>query len=142
MFVSLRRQPNSSSSISPVDLRRRRRESLQKSASMAPVKITGAVVAAAATMVMLSYCFFRFSSDKLDSCSSSSSSKKKKKLSTRNGLVDAIGNTPLIRINSLSDATGSEVFLLYFLNYIYIYLKDISFDSICYYFRFLASASF
>ena len=119
---------------------------MQKSASMAPVKITGAVVAAAATMVMLSYCFFRFSSDKLDSCSSSSSSKKKKtkkeKLSTRNGLVDAIGNTPLIRINSLSDATGSEVFLLYFLNYIYIYLKDISFDSICYYFRFLASASF
>lgn len=86
---------------------------MQKSASMAPVKITGAVVAAAATMVMLSYCFFRFSSDKLDSCSSSSSSKKKKtkkeKLSTRNGLVDAIGNTPLIRINSLSDATGSEI---------------------------------
>ena len=25
------------------------------------------------------------------------------------GIVDAIGNTPLIRINSLSDATGCEV---------------------------------
>lgn len=82
---------------------------------MAPLKITGAVVAAA-TMVMLSYCylgFFRFS-DKLESCSSSKkktkTKTKKEKLSTRNGLVDAIGNTPLIRINSLSEATGCEVF--------------------------------
>ncbi|KAK9080696.1 hypothetical protein SSX86_000454 [Deinandra increscens subsp. villosa] len=28
---------------------------------------------------------------------------------TRNGIVGAIGNTPLIRINSLSDATGCEI---------------------------------
>ncbi|KAL8215698.1 hypothetical protein R6Q57_022535 [Mikania cordata] len=28
----------------------------------------------------------------------------------RNGIVGAIGNTPLIRINSLSDATGCEIF--------------------------------
>ncbi|KAH0920550.1 hypothetical protein HID58_020568 [Brassica napus] len=110
---------------------------------MAPVKITGAVVAAAATMVMLSYCFFRFSSDKLDSCSSSSSSKKKKKLSTRNGLVDAIGNTPLIRINSLSDATGSEVFLLYFLAFMSRRRKkNINFDSICYYVQILGKCEF
>lgn len=34
---------------------------------------------------------------------------KKKKLKPRKGLVDAIGNTPLIRINSLSEATGCEV---------------------------------
>ncbi|KAJ0571582.1 putative cystathionine beta-synthase [Helianthus annuus] len=27
----------------------------------------------------------------------------------RNGIVGAIGNTPLIRINSLSDATGCEI---------------------------------
>lgn len=75
-----------------------------KSASMAPVRITGAVVAAA-TLVMLSYCylgFFRFSDQK---------KKRKDKLFRRNGLVDAIGNTPLIRINSLSEATGCEVFL-------------------------------
>ncbi|KAF3946440.1 hypothetical protein CMV_027291, partial [Castanea mollissima] len=32
---------------------------------------------------------------------------KKKKL--RNGLIDAIGNTPLIPINSLSKATGCEI---------------------------------
>lgn len=35
--------------------------------------------------------------------------KKKKKRVGERGLVDAIGNTPLIRINSLSDATGCEV---------------------------------
>lgn len=34
---------------------------------------------------------------------------KKKKRGGERGLVDAIGNTPLIRINSLSDATGCEV---------------------------------
>ncbi|MED6174068.1 hypothetical protein PIB30_065353 [Stylosanthes scabra] len=39
-------------------------------------------------------------------------SKKKKpiqKKKTRGGVVDAIGNTPLIRINSLSDATGCQI---------------------------------
>ncbi|CAN1242443.1 Cysteine synthase 2 [Linum perenne] len=36
-------------------------------------------------------------------------SQEKQKKKGRNGLVDAIGNTPLIRINSLSDATGCEV---------------------------------
>ncbi|CAA7050789.1 unnamed protein product [Microthlaspi erraticum] len=73
---------------------------------MASVRITGAVVAAA-TMVMLSYCYlglFRFS-DKF----STEKKKKKDKLIRRNGLVDAIGNTPLIRINSLSEATGCEI---------------------------------
>ncbi|KAK7299934.1 hypothetical protein RJT34_10763 [Clitoria ternatea] len=33
----------------------------------------------------------------------------KKKNKSRKGLIDAIGNTPLIRINSLSDATGCEI---------------------------------
>lgn len=64
---------------------------------MAPVKITGAVVAAA-TMVMLSYYYLGFS-DK----------KKQRKKEKRNGILDAIGNTPLIRINCLSDATGCEI---------------------------------
>lgn len=72
---------------------------------MAPIKIAGAVVAAATIMMLSSYCylnfFFRVSEKK----------KRKDKLSMRNGLVDAIGNTPLIRINSLSEATGCEVFL-------------------------------
>ncbi|CAN1189362.1 Cysteine synthase 2 [Linum perenne] len=36
-------------------------------------------------------------------------SQEKQKKKGRNGLVDAIGNTPLIRINSLSDATGCEI---------------------------------
>ncbi|CAJ1971507.1 unnamed protein product [Sphenostylis stenocarpa] len=37
------------------------------------------------------------------------SMKKKKKKSRKNGLVEAIGNTPLIRINSLSAATGCQI---------------------------------
>lgn len=73
---------------------------------MALVKMTGAVVAAAAMVMLSSYCywsfFFRLSEKK---------KKRKEKLSIRNGLLDAIGNTPLIRINSLSEATGCEVFL-------------------------------
>ncbi|RZR82020.1 hypothetical protein BHM03_00008358 [Ensete ventricosum] len=36
-------------------------------------------------------------------------SRRNKSRGKRNGLVDAVGNTPLIRINSLSDATGCEV---------------------------------
>ena len=63
---------------------------------MAPVRTTGAIVVAAISisMAVLSYIV---------------SSKKKKNKKFRNGLIDAIGNTPLIRINSLSDATGCEV---------------------------------
>ncbi|WVY91645.1 hypothetical protein V8G54_037159 [Vigna mungo] len=34
---------------------------------------------------------------------------KKKSMSRKNGVVEAIGNTPLIRINSLSDATGCQI---------------------------------
>jgi cysteine synthase A len=64
---------------------------------MAPVNMTGAVVAAAALLMLTSYSFFFRLSEK---------KKRKEKLTMRNGLVDAIGNTPLIRINSLSEATG------------------------------------
>jgi len=64
--------------------------------------MTGAVVAAAALLMLTSYSFFFRLSEK---------KKRKEKLTMRNGLVDAIGNTPLIRINSLSEATGCEVFL-------------------------------
>ncbi|KAM4102669.1 hypothetical protein ACJW30_06G019100 [Castanea mollissima] len=69
---------------------------------MAAVRTTGAIVAAAAiSMVVLSYLF---SSNKPNLALL-----KKKKKMPRNGLIDAIGNTPLIRINSLSDATGCEI---------------------------------
>lgn len=74
-------------------------------ASMAPVKVTGAVVSAAAMVMLSSYCYWSFF------LRLSQKKKRKDKLSMRNGLVDAIGNTPLIRINSLSEATGCEVFL-------------------------------
>lgn len=70
--------------------------------AVAPVKITGAVVAAAAIVILSSYCYLSFVFRL---------SEKKTRKKTRNGLVDAIGNTPLIRINSLSEATGCEVFL-------------------------------
>ncbi|PON33370.1 Tryptophan synthase beta subunit-like PLP-dependent enzyme [Parasponia andersonii] len=73
---------------------------------MAPVRTTGAIVAAASIVVLS---FF------LCNLKSKSSSSKRTKLfvssrkKSRHGLVGAIGNTPLIRINSLSDATGCEV---------------------------------
>ncbi|KAM3743989.1 hypothetical protein ACB098_06G017700 [Castanea mollissima] len=69
---------------------------------MAPVRTTGAIVAAAAiSMAVLSYLF--------SSKKPNLALLKKKKKKPRNGLIDAIGNTPLIRINSLSDATGCEI---------------------------------
>ncbi|KAL4618627.1 hypothetical protein ACB092_06G024100 [Castanea dentata] len=68
---------------------------------MAPVTTTGAIVAAAAiSIAVLSYLF--------SSKKPNLALLKKKKKKPRNGLIDAIGNTPLIRINSLSDATGCE----------------------------------
>ncbi|KAF7140151.1 hypothetical protein RHSIM_Rhsim06G0228900 [Rhododendron simsii] len=69
---------------------------------MALVGTTGTVVAAASIAALLSYFLF---------CSNyrSKSSSTKKKSKSRTGLVDAIGNTPLIRINSLSDVTGCEI---------------------------------
>lgn len=65
---------------------------------MAPVAATsaGAIGIGAAILVSLAVAYF--------ACERRSSKKKSSK-----GLVDAIGNTPLIRINSLSDATGCHV---------------------------------
>ncbi|XP_008385779.1 cysteine synthase 2 isoform X2 [Malus domestica] len=71
---------------------------------MAPVRSTGAVVAVVSvSMALLSLFLYK----------SKPSSKKtelslRSKENHRDGLVGAIGNTPLIRINSLSDATGCE----------------------------------
>lgn len=75
-------------------------------ATMAPLKTKGAVVAAISVSVaVLSYMLCKYKSKK----KSFPLSKNKK---TRNGLVYAVGNTPMIRINSLSEATGCEVSLL------------------------------
>ncbi|CAI9760376.1 unnamed protein product [Fraxinus pennsylvanica] len=68
---------------------------------MAPVRAAGTVVIALSIGAILSY-FLR-------SRSKSSSTKTSNRQNSRNGLVAAIGNTPLIRINSLSDATGCEI---------------------------------
>lgn len=45
---------------------------------------------------------------------------KKKSISMKNGVVEAIGNTPLIRINSLSAATGCQV-TVYLCSSLYLY---------------------
>ncbi|KDP39279.1 hypothetical protein JCGZ_01036 [Jatropha curcas] len=55
------------------------------------------------SMAVLSYILWKYRSNKKTYLSLST---KKK---SRNGLIDAIGNTPLIRINSLSEATGCEI---------------------------------
>ncbi|PPD76055.1 hypothetical protein GOBAR_DD27016 [Gossypium barbadense] len=72
---------------------------------MAPVRTTGAIVASTAaisiSMAIFSYFLFFKKTNSTLHCN------KKKK--PRNGVVDAIGNTPLIRINSLSEATGCEI---------------------------------
>lgn len=76
---------------------------------MAPVTVraTGAIVAAAAIAIaVVTYCSL-YKPNKNRNFRSIFFTKKK--LKPRKGLVDAIGNTPLIRINSLSEATGCEI---------------------------------
>ncbi|KAJ4838294.1 hypothetical protein Tsubulata_041623 [Turnera subulata] len=73
---------------------------------MAPVAVrtTGAVVAAiSVSLTTLSFFLYNYKSKR----KSLVSPPKRKK--ARNGLIDAVGNTPLIRINSLSEATGCEI---------------------------------
>ncbi|KAL6529407.1 hypothetical protein OROGR_015030 [Orobanche gracilis] len=64
----------------------------------------GAAVTVLSVIGLLSYIFMYNSSSR-----SKSSSRKTTHKKPRSGLVAAIGNTPLIRINSLSDATGCEI---------------------------------
>lgn len=63
----------------------------------------GAIVKVLSIAVVVSY-FLSKHTEKKSSRRRQATSLKK----SRNGLVAAIGNTPLIRINSLSDATGCE----------------------------------
>ncbi|KAJ6827095.1 cysteine synthase 2 [Iris pallida] len=80
---------------------------------MAAVKPTVGISAAAAiSIAVISYFLLSNHSSKLrskqknkNSANEILNSKKKKK----EGLVSAIGSTPLVRINSLSDATGCEI---------------------------------
>jgi len=69
---------------------------------MAPVAARNAGAVGVGTAIFISLVVAYFFCDRR--CNPS---KKKKK--SKNGIIDAIGNTPLIRINSLSDATGCEV---------------------------------
>ncbi|XP_031119741.1 cysteine synthase 2-like [Ipomoea triloba] len=64
----------------------------------------GVIVTALSIAVVVSY-FLSKHTEKKSSRRRQTASLKK----SRNGLVAAIGNTPLIRINSLSDATGCEI---------------------------------
>ncbi|KMZ63369.1 hypothetical protein ZOSMA_410G00080 [Zostera marina] len=68
--------------------------------------IVGATAAGAAAIsfgVLVYYVFLQNTTYKKTSASC------RRRKSRRNGLIDAVGNTPLIRINSLSDATGCEI---------------------------------
>lgn len=73
---------------------------------MAPVAVvarsTGAVAVGFTIFVSLALTYFICDRH-------TKKNKKKKKKKSKKGLVDAIGNTPLIRINSLSDATGCQI---------------------------------
>ncbi|GMN62321.1 hypothetical protein TIFTF001_031400 [Ficus carica] len=71
---------------------------------MAAVRTTAGAIVAAVSVAVFSLFFCNLKTSK--NLELSESSKKKK---SRHGLVGAIGNTPLIRINSLSDATGCEI---------------------------------
>ncbi|KAI4307876.1 hypothetical protein L6164_031006 [Bauhinia variegata] len=71
--------------------------------ALAPVRTTGAIAAAALVSVVLIFLVSEYRSK------SKIPSKKIRLKKSKKGLIDAIGNTPLIRINSLSDATGCEI---------------------------------
>ncbi|KAK3150875.1 hypothetical protein QOZ80_3AG0238880 [Eleusine coracana subsp. coracana] len=76
---------------------------------MAAATAAGAAAAAAAVSLIACYLLLHRSSNKLPWFLHTSSSRASGRRTRRRGLVEAIGNTPLIRINSLSDATGCEI---------------------------------
>ncbi|KAM0893006.1 hypothetical protein ACQ4PT_025386 [Festuca glaucescens] len=73
---------------------------------MAAATVAGAAATAAAISLFAYYLFLRKSSSKLPWTLTTRGNGRRTR---RKGLVEAIGNTPLIRINSLSDATGCEI---------------------------------
>lgn len=71
---------------------------------------TAAAGAAAAVSLLACYLLLHRDGAKLPWVGPTTrSSRSSGRRTRRKGLVEAIGNTPLIRINSLSDATGCEV---------------------------------
>ncbi|WOL03041.1 cysteine synthase 2 [Canna indica] len=79
---------------------------------MTAAKAAGSVAAAAAaalSVALLSYFVVSDRGFKISWDGNRKISKRKNTCRRRKGLVDAVGNTPLIRINSLSDATGCEI---------------------------------
>jgi cysteine synthase A len=73
---------------------------------MAAATAAGAATAAAAISLFAYYLFLHQSSSNFPW---TRGTRRNGRRTRRKGLVEAIGNTPLIRINSLSDATGCEV---------------------------------
>uniref|UniRef100_A0A0E0CX92 cysteine synthase n=1 Tax=Oryza meridionalis TaxID=40149 RepID=A0A0E0CX92_9ORYZ len=79
---------------------------------VAATAAAGAAAAAAAAAVSLLACYLLLHRDgaKLPWVGPTTrTSRSSYRRTRRKGLVEAIGNTPLIRINSLSDATGCEI---------------------------------
>ncbi|KAL6957740.1 cysteine synthase [Sarracenia purpurea var. burkii] len=74
---------------------------------MALVRTAGAVAAAVSIAATLAY--FLCGNYRLRASSTRTNKSFPQKKKPRNGLIDAIGKTPLIRINSLSEATGCEI---------------------------------
>jgi cysteine synthase A len=79
---------------------------------MAPVAARSAGAVGIGTAIIISLAVAYFFCDRRNN-----SSKNNKKKTSKNGIINAIGNTPLIRINSLSDATGCEVIIILFFNF-------------------------
>lgn len=75
-----------------------------------PCTTVGAAVSALSLIAVLSYVIVSNNRNRSKSSSGRASINR-----PRSGLVAAIGNTPLIRINSLSDATGCEVIIRFHL---------------------------
>uniref|UniRef100_A0ACD5X0N0 Uncharacterized protein n=1 Tax=Avena sativa TaxID=4498 RepID=A0ACD5X0N0_AVESA len=73
---------------------------------MAAATAAGAAAAAAAISLFAYYLLLRKSGSKLPWTLTTRGNGRRTR---RKGLMQAIGNTPLIRINSLSDATGCEI---------------------------------
>ncbi|KAL6645541.1 hypothetical protein ACP70R_017149 [Stipagrostis hirtigluma subsp. patula] len=76
---------------------------------MAAATAAGAAAAAAAVSLVACYLLVYKSSLRVPWARTTRSSNASGRRARRRGLVEAIGNTPLIRINSLSDATGCEI---------------------------------
>ncbi|XP_023156539.2 cysteine synthase 2 isoform X1 [Zea mays] len=82
---------------------------LRLSLDMAAATAAGAAATAAAVSLIACYILLHKSRAKLSWFPTVGFSRASGRRVRRRGLVEAIGNTPLIRINSLSDATGCEI---------------------------------